>query len=86
MDKVHTSTHWDLLNFNMRRTFLVCQHIRRKVHTSNNDSHLIMNSFLEKNRLVFLGDGMVDNIQPQNVSHQNQMKTLETNKFQLELN
>ena len=48
-DKVYTSTDRDVLNFNMKNTFLVRQHIIwRKVHTTNDNSRLIMSSFLEK--------------------------------------
>ena len=48
-DKVYASTHRDVLNFNMKNTFLVRQHIIwRKVHTTNDNSWLIISSFLEK--------------------------------------
>ena len=49
MHKANTTTRRDVLNVNMKITFLVCQHIiRTKFHTTNNDSRLIMSSFLEK--------------------------------------
>ena len=49
MDKVYTSTQRDILNFNMKNTFLVRQHIlSRKVNTTNNNLRLIISSFLEK--------------------------------------
>ena len=49
MDKIYTSTQRDILNFNMKNTFLVRQHIiSRKVHTTNNNLRLIISSFLEK--------------------------------------
>ena len=49
MDKIYASTHRDVLNFNMKNTFLVRRHIIwRKVHTTNDNSWLIISSFLEK--------------------------------------
>ena len=49
MDKVYVSTHRDVLNFDMKNTFLVCQHIIwRQVHTTNDNTRLIVSGFLEK--------------------------------------
>ena len=51
MDKVYTLTYRDILNFNMKNTFLVRQHmIWGKAHTTDDNLRLIMSSFLKKNR------------------------------------